>query len=54
MKEVMMIPENHKDRGKFARVIATFSRSLIKNKQLDLSKYEAEVNDFMNAFVEIE
>jgi hypothetical protein len=35
-------------------VIATFIRSLVKNKQLDISKYEVEVTDFMNAFLEIE
>ena len=37
-----------------ARVIATFIRSLMKNKVLDISKYEDELTDFMNAFVEIE
>lgn len=54
MKEAMAIPENHKDRGKLPRVIATFIRSLMKNKVLDISKYEEELIDFMNAFVEIE
>lgn len=29
-------------------------RSLMKNKVLDISKYEEEMMDFMNAFVEIE
>ena len=47
----MSIPENHKDRGKLPRVIATFIRSLMKNKVLDISKYEEELVDFMNAFV---
>jgi hypothetical protein len=53
MKEAMLIPENHKDRAKLSRVIATFIRSLIKNKVLDISKYENELTDFMNAFLEI-
>ena len=50
----MLIPETHKDRAKLSRVIATFIRSLIKNKVLDISKYENELTDFMNAFLEIE
>lgn len=54
MKEAIGIPENHKDRAKMSRVIATFIRSLMKNKVLDISKYEEELTDFMNAFVEIE
>lgn len=37
-----------------SRVIATFIRSLMKNKVLDISKYEEELTDFINAFVEIE
>lgn len=53
MKEAMLIPETHKDRAKLSRVIATFIRSLIKNKVLDISKYENELTDFMNAFLEI-
>lgn len=53
MKEAIAIPENHKDRAKMSRVIATFIRSLMKNKVLDISKYEEELSDFINAFVEI-
>jgi hypothetical protein len=54
IKDAQAIPENHKDRAKIPRVLANFIKSLMKNKQLDLSKYEEDVEEFINAFIEVE
>jgi hypothetical protein len=40
IKEVVEMPEQNKERGKMARVIASFIRSLMKNKMFDTSKYQ--------------
>jgi hypothetical protein len=40
IKEVVAMSENNKERAKMARLIASFIRSLMKNKMFDISKYQ--------------
>lgn len=54
LSEAQKIPENHKDRGKLPRVLSTFLKSLVKNNLLELGKFEAEVEDFVKSFIEVE
>ena len=54
LRDAQKIPENHKDRAKIPRVFSTFLKSLVKNKLLDLSKFEEEVEDFVKSFIEVE
>ena len=53
LKESQSIPENHKERGKMARIISNFTKSLVKNKMLDLSQYSEDVHEFANYFKEV-
>lgn len=54
MKESQSIPDNHKDRLKIPRIISIFIKSLTKNKVLDFTNYEEDVDEFINTFIEIE
>ena len=54
LKESQSIPENHKERGKMARIISNFIKSLVKNKILDLSQYAEDVHEFANYFKEVD
>ena len=39
LKESQSIPENHKERGKMARIISNFIKNMVKNKMLELGQY---------------
>ena len=53
MKEAIELTEANKDRGKLPRIIAIFIRTLAKNKLLDMSKHETELNSFIHTFPEV-
>ena len=54
LKESQSIPENHKERGKMARIISNFIKSLVKNKMLEIGQYAEDVHEFANYFKEVE
>ena len=54
LKESQSIPENHKDRGKMARIISNFLKSMVKNKMISLNPYAEDVHEFANYFKEVD